>query len=278
MIGIKKSRFYTAIKPHLRLILLIGLIAVFILSVSMLMLDYAQEAKEENTFIKLAQMMKDNASSSAPPENIREQALSESDNKGSGILAQYQALHRLNPDITGWISIDGTPINYPVMVTPDGGDFYLNHGFDKEKTRSGVPFIDERCAVNPLGINTIIYGHHMKNGTMFAGLEQYRDENFYTKHPTIRFDTLYARQEYRIIAAFESQLYQKNEKTFKFYNYANIGGTEDFNDYIENIKALSFYDTGVATSYGDSLLTLVTCAYQTENGRFVVVARKENIA
>lgn len=80
--------------------------------------------------------------------------------------------------MVGWIKIDGTAIDYPVMYTPNDGDFYLTHGFNKQKARNGVPFIDQRCTVEPPGTNIIIYGHHMKNGTMFADLAQYKDKNF----------------------------------------------------------------------------------------------------
>lgn len=246
--------------PRLRPILLICFIAIFILSATMLLLDYAQETKEENALKNLAGMV--NATSESAPQE-------------SGILAQYRALHGQNPDMAGWIRLDGTPIDYPVMYTPKDGNFYLNHGFDRENSKSGVPFIDERCAANPLGVITIIYGHHMKNGAMFAALENYRDQDYCRAHPTIRFDTLYAQQEYEIIAAFETQIYQKNDTAFKYYSFANIDSAEAFNEYTANIKALSLYDTGVTVSYGDTLLMLVTCDYHTENGRFVVVARKE---
>jgi len=251
----EKSKFHVALCPHLHRILLICFIAVFVFSVSMLMLDYAQGAREENALKELASKV---AGGQEPD-----------------LLAQYQALSRQNPGMAGWIRIDGTSINYPVMHTPNDGDFYLDHGFDKEAAKSGVPFIDARCAVNPLGTNTIIYGHNMKNGTMFADLEKYSDEAFYAAHPTIHFDTLYAQHEYEIIAVFESQVPRKKDMVFKYYDYVNVDDAEVFNEYIRSIQALSLYDTGTKVSCGDMLITLVTCAYYTENGRFVVVARKK---
>ena len=273
----EKPKVHITLKPRLRLILLICLIAVFILSVSMLILDYAQGAEEENAFKELAEMVKSGPAPSLPPKSAPSEAPPSVPDPGEpGVLAAYQTLYRQNPDMAGWIKIDGTPVDYPVMYTPDNGDFYLDHGFDKEKTRSGVPFIDARCAVNPLGSNTLVYGHHMKNGTMFAALESYRDKDYCAKHPAIRFDTLYTKQEYEIVAAFESQVYEKNDHAFKYYDFANINGAEVFNDYIANVKALSSYKTGATASYGDTLLTLVTCAHYTENGRFVVVAKRKS--
>ncbi len=126
-----------------------------------------------------------------------------------------------------------------------------------------------------MGTNTIIYGHHMKNGTMFAGLEKYKDEDYYREHPVIHFDTLYEQQEYEIIAVFKSQIYRKSDKVFKHYTFLNAESKAAFNAYITGVKALALYDTGITASYGDALLTLVTCAYHTENGQVVVVARKQ---
>ena len=254
MIMTEKSKTHVALRPRLQTILLICFIAVFVFSAIMLILYYAQGTREENAFKELADSVKDDGD--------------------SDILARYQALSKQNPDMVGWIRIDGTSIDYPVMYTPGDGDFYLDHGFDKESAKSGVPFLDARCTVDPLGVNTIIYGHHMKNGTMFADLEKYGDEKYYTAHPTIHFDTLYARHEYEIIAAFESQVSRENDAGFKYYDYVNADGTEAFNEYIKSITALSLYDTGVKASCGDTLITLVTCDYHTENGRFVVVARQ----
>lgn len=114
----------------------------------------------------------------------------------------------------------------------------------------------------------------MINGTMFAGLERYEDEEFYNAHPTIRFDTLYEQREYEIIAVFESQIYRKSDTVFKHYYFLNAEDAASYDEYIANIKALSFYDTVVLSVYGDELITLSTCAYHTENGQFVVVARK----
>ena len=254
-----------------RFILFILFSAVLVLSATMLILDGAQGAREESAFKKLAAIASDGMASKPASSGTPGAAKVP---KAPAVLAQYQALHDLNADMAGWVKIDGTAIDYPVMYTPDDGEFYLTHGFDKEKSRSGVPFIDKRCPVEPLGTNTIIYGHHMKNGTMFASLDRYKDEAFFKEHPAIRFNTLYKEQEYAIVAVFESRIYGKDDTAFKHYNFLDAGNEADFKDYLTNIKALALYDTGVAAKYGDVLITLVTCGYQTENGQFVVVAKK----
>jgi sortase B len=242
-----------------RLVVLIFFTVIFVFSATMLTLDYAREAREENALKELAAAAADGTSAIKTP---------------AAVLPQYRELYRQNTDLAGWIKIDGTEIDYPVMYTPENGDFYLTHGFDKAESKSGVPFIDKRCKVEPLGTNTIIYGHHMKNGTMFAGLVRYEEGDYYQEHPIIRFDTLYARQEYEIIAVFKSRIYKKSDQVFKHYNFLNARSKADFDEYIAHIKALSLYDTGVTASYGDKLLTLVTCSYHTDHGQFVVVAKK----
>lgn len=190
------------------------------------------------------------------------------------VLPQYEELVAQNPDMVGWVRIDGTGIDYPVMYT--GDDFYLEHDFDRCPSQSGVPYIDKRCSVEPFGTNTIVYAHNMKNGSMFARLLRYQDKRYYEQHPTIRFDTLYKEQEYDILAVFESKVYKKSDTVFKHYNFLNAQSEQEFEKYIQGIQAQALYDTGVTAQYGDELITLMTCAYHTENGRFVVVAKKKS--
>ena len=259
--------------PRLCFVLLACLIVVFVFSVTMLILDYTQGTEEEDELKELAAVVSVGPEIPSPvPINMPDPSQTL---EAPVILAQYREQYKQNADMAGWIKIDGTVIDYPVMYT--GNDFYLSHGFDKTESKSGVPFIDKRCAVEPFGTNTIIYGHHMKNGTMFASLDNYRDKSYYKEHPIIQFDTLYERQEYEIIAVFESQTYRKSDTVFKHYNFLNAGSQTDFDEFITNIKTLALYDTGVTASYGDKLLTLVTCAYHTQNGQFVVIAKTREL-
>ncbi len=204
----------------------------------MLTLDSIQRIKEENAFKKLAVIVASDTKPTPRFDKDDSSVAMQTPNEPA-VLAQYRELHQLNTDMAGWIKIDGSRIDYPVMYTPEDGNFYLTHGFDKEAARSGVPIIDARCTVNPFGTNKIIYGHHMKNGTMFAGLDGYKDEDYYKENPTIRFDTIYTQQEYEIIAVFENQIYNKKDTDFKHYNFLNAESKADFDEYIANIKALS---------------------------------------
>ena len=185
-------------------------------------------------------------------------------------LEKYGAIHEQNSDFVGWISIDGTNINYPVMQTIDKPNFYLKRGFEKQYSNYGVPYVQENCALG-ISDNVVIYGHHMNNGSMFADLCKYEREDFYQEHPTIHFDTLSSLGKYEIVAAFKTVAY--SEDGFKYYHFVNAEDENAFDAFISQCKALALYDTGVSTKYGDKLLTLSTCEYSRTNGRMVVVAK-----
>ena len=187
----------------------------------------------------------------------------------NGMLKKYAELYERNPDMTGWLTVTGTPIDYPIVRGADN-DYYLHKNFDKEYQFSGIPFADYQCSDGT--VNTIIYAHNMKDGTMFAALADYENRAFYETHKNIKYDTLYNKGEYEIIAAFTTKVGAKNE--FKYYEYADIGNKEEFNEYVNTARSLSFYDVGSGAVWGDKLLTLSTCAYHTSNERFVVVAKK----
>ena len=121
----------------------------------------------------------------------------------------YQEVFAANSDFVGWISIDGTNINYPVMQTPGSPDFYLKRGFDKNYSDYGVPYVQENCLIGQSD-NCVIYGHHMKDGSMFADLCKYESESFYREHPIIRFDTLAGFGEYEIVCVFKTAAYAED--------------------------------------------------------------------
>lgn len=188
------------------------------------------------------------------------------------VLPQYKELAEMNPELLGWISIEGTNIDYPVMYSPDRPEFYLEHAFDGSDSGSGVPFIDFRCPED--GNYYLIYGHHMRNKTMFAQLLQYDKQRFYEEHPVLRFDTIYEEREYQVMAAFKSQLVGDETDVFRFYRYFDLSQKEVFDEYVQQVLALAKYDTGVRAEYGDELITLSTCSYHVDNGRFVLVAKR----
>lgn len=189
------------------------------------------------------------------------------------MLPEFVKLYERNPDIVGWLQIDGTRIEYPVMQNLQDAGYYLNHDFDKKENTSGLPFLDAHSDANGASIS-LIHGHHMKSGWMFKDLMKYKQESFYREHSTFQFSTLYEKEEYEIIAVILSQVYRKSDDVFKYYQIENVSSQDEFNSYVQNIKQLALYDTGVNAQYGDKLMVLSTCEYSTENGRLAVIARK----
>ncbi|MCM1497810.1 MAG: class B sortase [Clostridium sp.] len=190
------------------------------------------------------------------------------------ILSKYAELYEENHDLAGWLSIEGMKIDYPVMQCEDD-EYYLYHDFYKKDNIYGSLYVRERADLGA-GTNFIIYGHNMRDGSMFGDLDMYLEESFYLEHPLISFDTLYEERMYEIIAVFRSQVYNVEDDVFKYYQFYEAETEEEFNDFYENIKMLSLYDTGVEAEFGDTFLTLSTCAYHVEDGRLVVVARRRS--
>lgn len=191
------------------------------------------------------------------------------------ILEEYKTLHNKNKKLIGWIKIDDTIIDYPVMQTVNN-EYYLNHNFNQEEDRNGCIFMDYQCDVIEGCDNMILYGHHMQSGKMFGTLNKYSRENYYKEHPKIQFDTIYEKGQYEIMYVFRSKVFSEEEITFKYYQFINAGSEQEFNSCMNEMAALSLYDTGVTAVYGDQLLTLSTCDYQENDGRFVVVAKRVN--
>ena len=184
---------------------------------------------------------------------------------------KYTAIYEKNSDFVGWLRIDGTNINYPVMQSPDSPNFYLKHSFDKEYSNYGVPYVQENCELG-VSDNVTIYGHHMNDGSMFADLCKYESEDFYREHKTIHFDTMDGFGEYEVVMIFKTVAY--SNAGFPYFLFVNAEKREDFDDFIAKCSELQLYDTGVTAEYGDKLITLSTCEYSRTNGRMVVVAKK----
>ena len=189
------------------------------------------------------------------------------------ILPYLSEMAAENEDMVGWIKIEDTKLNYPLMFTPDFDEEYIHKGFDGNFSVSGLPFIEGQCSLEPRSDNLIIYGHNMKNGSMFSAIMDYDEESFWKDHPVIHLSTLYEEKPYEVFAAFYDRVYYKHETCFKFYQFVDAVDEEDFNNAINEFKKKSCYDTGITPVYGDQLVTLVTCSYHEDNGRFVVVAR-----
>ena len=177
---------------------------------------------------------------------------------GSDILPAYRDLYEQNPDLIGWLRMEGAGIDLPVMQTPGDNEYYLRRGFDRYYAVGGTPFLDASCSVTPgyATANWLIYGHNMADGARFAPLLQYRDKAFYQAHPTFTFDTLYEEGLWEIAAVVRTRL---GEDELPYYTFFDAAGREEWQQRVDAIMALSLYDTGVVPAYGDQLLTLSTC-------------------
>ncbi|MCM1387133.1 MAG: class B sortase [Bacillus sp. (in: Bacteria)] len=189
------------------------------------------------------------------------------------VLDEYAALYNKNKRLIGWLKIDGTNIDYPVMQTTNN-EYYLDHNYNQEYDKNGSLFLDASCDVVHRNTNLIIYGHHMKSGKMFGNLNQYSSENYGKKHSIIQFDTIYEKGTYEVMYVFRSRIYNEDEIVFKYYQFFDATSEREFNSNMNEMAAIALYDTGVTASYGDELLTLSTCDSSETDGRFVVVAKR----
>lgn len=174
------------------------------------------------------------------------------------VLPLYRALYRQNPDMIGWLRIDGTDIDLPVVQTPGDNEYYLRRGFDGLYSTGGTLFLDERCSVdigNPTA-NWLIYGHNMADGSMFGELTRYREEDFYKEHPTFTFDTIYETGTWQVVAALDTTL---GDDALPYYTFFDADTPSEWKKRVDAILELALYDTGVTPEFGQQLLTLSTC-------------------
>ncbi|MCD7724788.1 MAG: class B sortase [Clostridiales bacterium] len=189
------------------------------------------------------------------------------------VLEEYQTLYNKNKKLIGWLKIEDTNIDYPVMQTSNN-EYYLDHNYNQEYDKNGSLFLDKDCDVVRRNTNLIIYGHHMKSGKMFGNLNKYSSEDYCREHSIIQFDTIYEKGTYQVMYVFRSRIYNEDEVVFKYYQFLDAASEQEFNSNMQEMAALSLYNTGVTASYGDELLTLSTCDSSEESGRFVVVAKR----
>ncbi len=232
------------------------------------------EQKNESIYEDLVAEKEEHESSGNSVNRKSQVHLSEEEDVELTILPEYENLYEKNPNLIGWVKIDDTNIDYPVLKSEDRS-YYLTHGFDEEYDRNGCIFMDPDCDVVKRSTNIILYGHHMHTGKMFGTLDKYKDKTFYESHPLIEFDTIYEKGTYEVVYAFNSQVFYEDEITFKYYQFIDAVSEDAFYSNCEEMEKISIYDTGVRPVYGDQLLTLSTCdKTENEQGRFVVVARK----
>ena len=233
------------------------LMLIFVLSSYMFIHETVQSKKDLENYKQLVSLVE-------PVED---------GNHGKDYMSRVRECAKMNDDFVGWLQIEGTIVNYPVVSTPSNPEYYLRRGFDGEYSQSGVPFLGSGCTLE--SNNILIHGHNMNNGTMFSALTNYADKSFFEQHKLIRFDTLEGTGVYEVIGAFYAKVYLQDENdVFRYYYWGGTLNEDQFDQYVRNVKNATTYDTGNTATYGDQLITLSTCSYHVEDGRFAVVAKK----
>lgn len=247
----------------IKIILSVVLLICFVGAVSYIIIHNRSSNKNKDLYSKLQEEM-----------TIDKEAeeIAQVTNK---FVDKVKELQQENEDIKGWIQIEDTNINYPLLQATDN-DYYLGHNYKKEKSKYGSIFINSNCNIKDNNSNSIIYGHNLKDGQMFNDLIKYQNKEFYEKHSIIKIITDESEEEYEIIVAFKSRVfYQDEENVFRYYRYYNFEDENKYNEYINNCKKIQLYDTGKTAMFGEQLITLSTCEYSQENGRMVIVAKRK---
>ncbi len=187
------------------------------------------------------------------------------------VQQSFQQLLEANEDTIGYLTIDSL-LSLPVVQRKNDNSFYLDHSFDGSQSNAGTLFLDGANLLVPEDKNLIIYGHNMRNGTMFHSLIGYEKPEFLIKHPLVQFDTLYENRTYVPFAAFTATVEPGSERYLDIRQF--IFDEDSFELFISKIQRLSLYDSPVEVVYGDHVLLLVTCEYIYDNGRFVVALRE----
>lgn len=188
------------------------------------------------------------------------------------VLPEYAQLYQMNNDLIGWLEIDGSDIRYPVMQTPDSPDFYLRHDFNREYSIGGCLYAEEAADVFAPSDNVTIYGHRMSDDSMFNQLLRYQQEEYWRQYPYIRFDTLTERHVYEIVFAFKTTA--TLGEGLAYHNFVDAYHEYHFYEFIDQCRDLTIYNSSAKLTYGDKLITLSTCEYTRQNGRFVIIAKR----
>ena len=259
-------------RNHILSITKIVLFLLFIFSFVMLATQILKVRHEQNAFLSLATLVSETEQDfllNKTNDNMYKQAAAEDREQP---LQQYEDIYEMNRDFVGWLRIPNTNIDYPVMFTPNDPEYYLHRAFDNTDSHCGTPFIGENGNIDSDCF--IIYGHNMKNDTMLGTLDHYADIDFWKANRTCSFNTLYEYREYEVFAAVKTSILHTDEEGLRYYNYAGELSEADYKKFEDWLIANSIYDTEIHPVYGEQILILSTCSYHTDNGRFLVAARR----
>ncbi len=263
-------------KKILFIVIVVLLLAAFGVSAYMVgsyLLDGKKQADRNAELAQMVEAAKTTTAATEPRETVPGETAESTvpaEPTEPRILDAYAGLYSLNSDMVGWLEIPNTKLKYPVMQTPNEANYYLYRDFDKGDSQRGTIYAWEAADINKPSDNITMFGHNMKDGSMFAALNNYVNQYFWEDNQLILFDTLYEYHTYKIFAVFKTTATQG--QGFSYHQFVDAADEAEFNEFVAKCKEMSFYDTGITPVYGDKLICLSTCEYTLENGRLVVAA------
>lgn len=259
-----------------RIVRLVCLIIMFICLIWLVV--YNKRLKDEsNRYVDLRDSVSQDIEVTRPNISIRDRL--DIDNREQEeisepvIMDKFQSLYKKNNDLVGWITNEDK-IDYPIMQCQEDSNFYLHKGFDKKDSESGSIYIPNDITIEDKMV--MIYGHHMKNNTMFGSLEKYLDKSYFKANKEITLSTLYEDKKYEVVAAFVSKVYDDNYKGFKYYDYRGNITEEEFDEYKKGIKSLVRVGNIDNLCYNDNIIELITCWYSEKDARLVLLCKQVN--
>ncbi|WP_170885448.1 class B sortase [Bacillus alkalicellulosilyticus] len=233
-------------------------IAIFLFSTYKVVDSYVSSYQNQQVYASVQEVYNNDVipKKSIPPKESNEPIIQE----------PFESLLDINEDTVGWISIEDTKIDYPI-VQRDDNEYYLTHDFEQTPSKAGSIFMDFRNASDFTDRHSILYGHHMRDGSMFKGLMAFRDIEFFEENQVFSVQSLYEETRWEIFSAYVT------DTTF-YYIVTDFDTDEEYLDFLHELQVRSLHKTDIELSSDDQILTLSTCAYDFNDARFVVHARK----
>ena len=242
--------------------------ATFLVVSGIFAVEIYAEQKSSSNMKKVQEMAAVSVNKSAASETVEDDPEKES----NLVTLKMEYLKKKNNDLRGWLKIQGSVIDYPIMFKENDNDYYLEHDFFGNNDRNGLLVLDKRCNSDLDDNHLLIHGHNMKSGAIFGTLKYYKDEDFMRKHQAIELDTDTEQRFYEVIAVLDTN--STGDNGFNYAEYIELNDKETFDSYVANLKLRSLHKIASTATYGDELLTLSTCDYTMKNGRLLVVAKR----
>lgn len=247
-------------RPRLFLHILMALCTVGILCSAFILFSDSLEYAQGNAVYQKVRLIRESSELSIEQASISLQTVGEHIN---GV--DFKSLKRINPDVVGWIAAKGTGIDYPVVRGKDN-EFYLHHLFTGERNKLGSIFMDYRNHSDFSDKNTIIYGHNMKDGSMFFSITKYKDQQYYDNFPTMLLYTPAGNFKVELFAGIVINGNYESVRT-------NFKDNHDFQSYIDSLKNKSTFNSNTIIKADDKIITLCTCSYEFNNARYALYGK-----